>query len=73
MSEIFLQILDLFEACPELLRNGSVLCGRQCTAMSTFCVNVKQIKMALEESKYERAGYLTVNRRLREMSSWTTK
>lgn len=73
MSENFLQILHFFEVCPELLRNGSVLCARQCTAMSTFCVNVKQIKMALEKSEYERAGYLTVNRRLREMSSWTTK
>lgn len=73
MSEIFVQMLDFFETCPELLRNRSVLCARQRTTMSTFCVNVKQIKMALEESEYERAGYLTVNRRLREMSSWATK
>lgn len=41
--------------------------------MPSFCVNVKHVKMALKEFEYERAGYLTVNRRIREMSSRATK
>jgi len=41
--------------------------------MSGFYVNVEQIKMTLEEFEYERAGYLTVNRQTREMSSWAIK
>ena len=74
---ICLKIFFRYQISLKLVQNysehASALCTRQCTTMSSFYVNVKQIKMALEEFEYERAGYLAVNRRLRGMSSWATK